>query len=479
MMPDHTTSKTLYEPCLVYQAGSADNRDPPLRSRWGPVRAHRHAGLALLASSTFCLWLLVGHSAGNVAFHVPGLAAVGETVSAASEQTAITSLSDEHVTSAVNKFGLTLLSEVHRFTDMGNVFISPASVVSTLGMVALGATPGSKAQEEILAAWGVDAKQAPAFFSIFHDHISQAMTGHSGVQFLSANSVWCKGVVKQAFVAAAQKTFEAEAMSLPTAPEPINAWVSEKTTGMIPSIIDSIDSRTIALLVNAVYFKGQWTTQFQKGHSQKGVFRSATRGALPCVMMRRVDHKMRFAEDGRVQLVELPYGDDGRLAAIVLLPLVHSPTVSDLALQLGSSGHANGSLAQLLAGLAPTHIELQLPRFRLEFGVHDLKPQLQSAFGISEAFVGENGFRAMSDDPEVHLSQVLHKAVVEVNEEGTTAAAATAGVMMTRAIMIEPPPKLFTVDRPFLFLIRDVRTGTLMFTGIVQDPEFPSSSSED
>jgi len=196
-------------------------------------------------------------------------------------------------------------------------------------------------------------------------------------------------------------------------------------------------------------------------------------------MMRRVDHKMNFAEDSRVQLVELPYGDDGRLSAIVLLPVAHSPNVSDLILQLGSSGHANGSLAQLLAGLVPTHIELQLPRFRLEFGVHDLKPQLQAAFGIREAFVGENGFRAMSDDPKVHLSQVLHKALVEVNEEGTTAAAATAGVMMTRAaILIEPPPKLFVVDRPFFFFIRDVQTGTLMFTGIVQDPEFPSSISE-
>merc|ERR1712060_584733 len=111
-----------------------------------------------------------------------------------------------------------------------------------------------------------------------------------------------------------------------------------------------------------------------------------------------------------------------------------------------------------------------------EFGVHDLKAELQSSFGISKAFDGKGEFLGMSNDTDVHLSSVLHKAVVEVNEDGTKAAAATAGVMMTRAAIINfEPPKQMIVDRPFLFLIREVSTGMLLFVGTVENPDLDTS----
>merc|ERR1711971_739802 len=122
--------------------------------------------------------------------------------------------------------------------------------------------------------------------------------------------------------------------------------------------------------------------------------------------------------------------------------------------QLGGQGGA-AELASQLSLLRPTHISLRLPRFKLEFGVHDLKPELQSAFGLGAAFGGTREFDAMSSDGSVHLSSVMHKAIVEVNEEGTRAAAATAGITMTVAIAM---PMEITIDRPFIFLIRDVST---------------------
>merc|ERR1712224_104626 len=132
-----------------------------------------------------------------------------------------------------------------------------------------------------------------------------------------------------------------------------------------------------------------------------------------------------------------------------------------------------GMLAGHLKKLRKTNVELELPRFKVEFGVHDLKPELMSTFGIKEAFRGRGGFDGMSDNPDLHLSAVLHKAVVEVNEEGTKAAAVTAAVMNTMACE-EDEPVSVVVDRPFLFLVRDVSTGLLLFSGIVKDPELDS-----
>merc|ERR1712039_9022 len=124
------------------------------------------------------------------------------------------------------------------------------------------------------------------------------------------------------------------------------------------------------------------------------------------------------------------------------------------------------SLASKLDSLTPTHVELQLPRFKVEFGARDLKPDLKSTFNMTDAFSGTSQFLNMSDDKKVHLSSVVHKVVVEVNEEGSKAAAVTAAIMQTRmAIVMPPPPKRVIVNRPFLFIIRDALTGMLLFTG--------------
>jgi serpin B len=196
-------------------------------------------------------------------------------------------------------------------------------------------------------------------------------------------------------------------------------------------------------------------------------------------MMKRTVQKMKYTEnsDG-AQVVELPYGKDQRFAAVVLIPRKGtdglakfiSPHV-DRSSGIGSAS-ANTELSTMLRHLRTRPVALQLPRFKVEFGVHDLTPELRSAFGMNEPFDGSGGFLGMSDDKNVHISQVFHKAVVEVNEEGTKAAAATAAVMMTRSIVMPmEPPKTVIVDRPFLFLIRDRHTGLFLFAGIVEDPE--------
>jgi serpin B len=380
------------------------------------------------------------------------------------------------VASAVNRFGLSLLSSLHKSSDAGGVFISPLSISSALGMVALGATPNGTANVELLGAWGLNVSKAEGFFQGLHSRTTDLMTVKKGVQVLNANSIWCSASIKTDFVAAAEDAFDAEIRPLPSSPTPVNEWCSNATQGMIPSIISNIDPLTVAVLVNAVYFKGMWATQFDKALSSRGTFTSSSNEQLPCAMMKRTDKHMRYAEDAEYQVVELPYGsggEDAGISAVVVLPK-EGTALPSIVERIGTPGGME-SLVEVLEHLQESHVALQLPRFKLEFGVHDLKTELRSTFGMSHAFDGTGEFLAMSNDPELYLSSVFHKALVEVTEDGTKAAAATAGVMMTRSMPRFDPPQQMIVDHPFLFLIREVSTGMLLFAGIVENPDLDTS----
>ncbi len=179
---------------------------------------------------------------------------------------------------------------------------------------------------------------------------------------------------------------------------------------------------------------------------------------------------MRLLTLATRQAVALPYGA-GRFRALLVLPSDASPgALSALASQ--PSGAA--ALRALRASLAPTRVALSLPRFQLDYGVASLKKALQ-AMGLSPAFAASAaapGFSVMSDDPDVHLSDVLHKAVVEVTEEGTVAAAATAAVMATRSMVVQAPIERVVFDRPFVMVIEEADSGAPLFLGTVVRPRF-------
>merc|ERR1712176_765655 len=168
----------------------------------------------------------------------------------------------EEVSAKVNTFGLSLLSAVHtRGNGEGKVFISPLSVASALGMVSLGATPGGKAQHELLGTWSLNSSRGAHFLRGLNKLTDELVGVDKEVRFLSANSVWCAGSIKDAFQTAVRNLFNADAKSLPHGPDPINTWCSKATDGMISKIIDDIDPQTVAILVNAVYFKGEWAAK--------------------------------------------------------------------------------------------------------------------------------------------------------------------------------------------------------------------------
>jgi serpin B len=171
--------------------------------------------------------------------------------------------------------------------------------------------------------------------------------------------------------------------------------------------------------------------------------------------------------------VALPYADGG-FRALLVLPSDDTPS----GLSALASAPGGGALRALREQLSERRVALSLPRFKLEYGVASLQKPLR-AMGLGPAFTAsraENGprggFSLMSDDPDVHLSDVLHKALVEVTEEGTVAAAARAAVMMTRSIAINPPTERVVFDRPFVMAIEEAATGAPLFLGTVVHPRF-------
>jgi serine protease inhibitor len=281
-----------------------------------------------------------------------------------------------------------------------------------------------------------------------------------------ANSVWYRQgfPFESSFFGVLDASFDAQATALdfesPAAKNQINTWVSQETGGRIPSIIDQIDPNHVMFLVNAVYFKGGWTSRFDRAHTADAPFHRANGSTATVKMMNGEEMPLRYAETPSWAAADLPYGN-GAFTMTVVVPR-GSSTLDQVMTELDDAA----AWASLVSRLAERPISVHLPRFRVEWK-DDLTTALK-ALGISQAFVaGSADFTGMSAAAgrELYISEVLHKTFVEVNEEGTEAAAATSvGVGVTSL-----PPGIYA-DRPFLVVIRERFSGTILFLGRIEDP---------
>ena len=244
----------------------------------------------------------------------------------------------------------------------------------------------------------------------------------------------------------------------------INDWVSEQTEGRIEDLIPPgvIDDLTRLVLTNAIFFNAAWLNPFEKGQTQDGTFHLLDGGEVTVPMMRRTAG-FGLAESDGYQAVELPY-DGGELSMVILLP--------DTGQFEGFESSLDADLVHTITeSLGTTQVALTMPKFEFEsdFGLADSL----EAMGMPVAFISSHGpctsemadFSGMTGTCELFIKEVVHKAFVSVDEAGTEAAAATAVV-----IGIESLPASVTIDRPFVFLIRDIETGAILFIGRLSDP---------
>eukprot|EP00286_Rhodomonas_abbreviata_P011504 CAMPEP_0181343306 /NCGR_PEP_ID=MMETSP1101-20121128/31510_1 /TAXON_ID=46948 /ORGANISM="Rhodomonas abbreviata, Strain Caron Lab Isolate" /LENGTH=352 /DNA_ID=CAMNT_0023454915 /DNA_START=285 /DNA_END=1343 /DNA_ORIENTATION=+ len=333
--------------------------------------------------------------------------------------------------------------------ETGNVVISPLSIFVAVSMATAGTTHGGKAHEELrnMLKHDVVGKEEKV-----HKWMKAMMLASSGsdpgVQLNVANSLWAeKDVIPK-------NIFDAEARPL-EGKDPINKWVNTKTNGKVPIILEQPPPGP-AVIVNAVFFKGEWGSKFDQKDSTAGEFKGLDGASMPAMMMKKSDKKMLFCSSSTADIAQLPYGKTGRFGAIVALPKTAGPAgLAEMISELFEGGKWEGHVD----ALEEQHVILQLPRFKAEYGVKSLKSTMQE-LGVAAAFEQGGHFSRMTPDTSVFVEDIFHKAVIEVNEEGTVAAAATA-VVMTRCLPAEPI--LMTVDRPFVFAVYDLESRSLLF----------------
>lgn len=371
------------------------------------------------------------------------------------------SSAEQRIVSAGNQFAFDLFRAVQRAQPGENLFLSPTSASMALGMTLNGAAGTTLDSMRVaLAMAGAPIEEINAGYRSLIDLLRGL---DSRVEFAIANSIWARQGMPfaPAFLEAGKTTFDAEIRAMdfaaPATLTTINQWVSDQTRGKIPTILDQIEPDNVMFLINAIYFKGAWRLPFDPAKTQNLPFQAADGTSRSVPTMRLDPEPLRHASAEGREVVELLYGNGAFVMTLVLPAAGRSLTELTEGLDAARWAEWTGALAEHKLGLT-------LPKFKLEYK-RELKDDL-SALGMRVAFDPDRAdFSGMLGGPvtgNLYISKVIQKTFVDVNEEGTTAAAATSvGISVTSA------PLTIQFDRPFLFAIRERHSGTILFVGQV------------
>ncbi|MCL2417153.1 MAG: serpin family protein [Bacteroidales bacterium] len=367
---------------------------------------------------------------------------------------------------ATNSFSFKIFREVSRLQEEPNTFFSPLSLNLALGMLYNGTTGETRAEMAKVLGMGhfTDAE-----INEYFQKMMQALLSIDQLTEISiANSIWYRDsdcfYVKQSFKDINQRYFDAVVRGLdfnrPDAADIINQWCSDKTNGRITEIIEApIHPDAVMYLINALYFKSKWKFEFDRAHTRQEDFTTAN-GQTRRVNMMTQTAGLRYYRDQYLRAVELPYGNEA-FSMVLILP-DNNMSIDELVEHLDSDTWQN-----IVENLREQNVHLKLPRFRVESDI-DLEEPVRNT-GIQRIFYGGLQNIGRSTRGPLFVSNILQKTFVEVNEEGTEAAAVTAIEVMTMSL-IPGAPIPFFADRPFLYLIRERSTGTILFIGRMDEP---------
>jgi serine protease inhibitor len=376
------------------------------------------------------------------------------------------SATEQQVVNAYNAFGLHLFQEIAAGSKDDNIFISPVSVSMALGMTMNGAAGATL--DSMRSALEFGDMTLEEIDQCYRSLIDLVVGLDPEVEFGIGNSIWYRvGLpVRQEFVAACQDYFDAEVTDLdfadPASADAINDWVKAETHDRIDQIVGKpVNPAIVMYLINAIYFKGTWTYQFDPALTEDSQFARPDGSKAPCKMMTQPEpgetSEYRYLEDEALEAIDLPYAD-GWFSMTVLLPR-EGKDVDQVIADLGGD-----QWAALLGRFADKKGTIAMPRFTLEY--EKRLNDVLAALGMAVALTPDADFSAMVEGGGLWIDEVKHKTFVQVNEEGTEAAAVTS-VGMTDAM---PDAFAMRVDRPFVFVIRERHSGTVLFIGRITDP---------
>lgn len=370
---------------------------------------------------------------------------------------------EKSIVEADNQFGLKIFKNINKNEKGENLFISPLSISYALGMTLNGADgETAQAMRRTLELNNLELRNINESYK----SLMKLLSGlDPQVVFTIANSIWYRQdfEVEKSFIDANQTYFNAEVknidFSAASALSTINNWVDNNTNGKIKKIIESIPPDMMMYLINAIYFKGTWTTEFNKEHTSDDQFTKPDGSTVPCKMMQQMA-VLPYYQTDNFQAVDLPYGN-GDFSMVVVLPnestnidaFISNLTVDDWQKWAQQFEEKEGTL--------------QLPRFTLEYEkkLNDVLIDM----GMGPAFdPNQANFTKINKNGDLFISEVKHKTYVKVDEEGTEAAAVTSvGIKLTS---VNTDTFFMRVDRPFVFAIRERNSGAILFIGKIVEP---------
>ncbi|UCF80332.1 MAG: serpin family protein [Acidobacteriota bacterium] len=457
-----------------------ERRNVVTKSQW--------AGIITGAAAIGILMGLPGYVSGEE-HHEKGPVSENRTAAPESRTGKPEPVSKEGVAARLNGFAFDLHAELR--AEEGNLFFSPFSISSALAMTYAGARGDTAAQMAAVlrlppADEGVHSKLG-ALVSELHArgeetdcalHVANALWGQRGLGF------------RPEYLELIKTSYDGDLRELDFkkdtegARRTINAWVEEKTFEKIKNLIPRgiLKKLTRLVLTNAIYFKGKWARTFDEASTRPAPFHSPT-GEREVPMMHQTG-RFGYTEDGAVQVLEMPYGtpDSGaaserspeRLSMLVVLPKDESSLGA-----LEDSVNAE-KLERWINRLRNEKVKVYLPKFKLteRFLLGKILQEMGMTYAFQTVEPSRADFSGITTEEKLAISEVIHKAFVDVNEEGTEAAAATA-VVMARVVggTFKPSTPVFRADHPFLFFIRDNGTNAILFMGRVVDPKASAEGS--
>lgn len=376
---------------------------------------------------------------------------------------------EQKLVNASQDFSFELFRKVNNADLQNNIFISPLSVSMALGMALNGAD--GTTFDDMRSALGFSSMANDAVNQSYRSLIDLLGTADEKVLFEIANSIWYEQTfsVEQPFLQTNRDYFDAEVAALdfgdPASVDIINDWISEKTHDKIKKMLSQLPREAVMALVNAIYFKAAWKYEFDPEETTAGDFTKTNGEQVPCSMM-QISGEFRYYGDADVQIIDLPYGNSN--FSMTILQPAYGEDINEFISVLD-----NNKFQNYLTVLKADSGVLQMPKFKLNYKSETealLLNDMLIDMGMGVAFSAATAdFSRINPQIQIFISMVLHKTFIQVDEEGTEAAAATV-ILFERTTAGENSKFFMRLDRPFVYVIHENNTNAIMFTGKLMEP---------
>ena len=372
--------------------------------------------------------------------------------------TIVLTKSQQEVLDKGNDFAFQLLRETYNENAGDNLFLSPMGVTIVSSMLANGAA--GRTYDEIVETIGLKGYTLDQVNDCYSTLVTALYKADPSVSFSLANSTWVANdlSLKKAFRSNMEKTFDAESFSVDFSAsgtlKQVNDWCSKKTNGLIPKMFDQLSPLTRMLLINALYFKGDWVYAFMEANTAEGEFQTLAGPSVRLPFMSLLSDQLEAYQDPSVSLVKMPYGKGAFLMEAIIPAGDLAPFLARLSMEM---------LQRWDQSAQKTLVQVRFPKFTAEFDTEESLVPVLTRMGMKRAFSAEAADFSNMADEGLYVSNFRQKTYVKVDEKGTEAAAVTEAEMRKNSA---GSGLSISFDRPFVYLIREKSTGAILFIGL-------------